>query len=313
MKILAEHEHPRAVFLLGATAVGKTELSIRLANAIDGEIISADSRCLYRGMNIGTAKPSKRERQQITHHLLDVADADEVWSLGKYKQFAISIGLDIVRRGKIPIFVGGTGQYYRAIAQGWAVPQISPSPVLRRVLIEWAEEIGAKEFHEKLRLIDPEAAKVNDPQNVRRTVRALEVILSTGRKFSSWRTTEELAFNIFTIGLHRDRQDLFTRADLRIDQMLKDGLVAEVQRLRTEGITDDMPSMSAIGYREISAFLRGDLALEEAVLLMKRNTKSFIRRQSNWFKLTDPDIHWYTAFPDPLEKIVSDLNTWGVK
>ncbi len=305
-----EQANPRAIYIVGATAVGKTTLSIQLAQAIGGEIISADSRCLYRGMDIGTAKPSLLEQRQVPHHLIDVAEMKEVWSLAQYKEAAICTGHEIVSRGKLPIFVGGTGQYYRALVQGWAVPQISPSPQLREKLTLWADEIGALELHEKLKIIDPEAAKVNDPQNVRRTIRALEVILTTGVKFSSLRTKDEASFSFFIIGLTRERQELFERADSRIDQMINDGLIEEVKRLMTASSKIDLPSMSAIGYREISKFLYGDTSLEEAIMMMKKNTRSFIRRQSNWFKLTDPIIHWYSALADPLEMIVSNIEDW---
>ena len=280
------------IFIVGPTASGKTDAAIRLAKRVGGEIVSADSRYLYRGMDIGTAKPDLEERQGIPHWLIDVADPDETWSLSVFRKAADEAIRDIHSRGLRPILVGGTGQYFRAILEGWTIPEGEPDHRLRGILEKWGNEIGAKELYLKLKRIDPSAAEKIEWQNMRRTIRALEVILTTGRKFSDQRTVSEPLYDAVIFGMLRDRAELYRRIDLRVDQMIRNGLVEETAGLLAKGYAETLPSMSAIGYKEICAYLRGETTLEEAAQLIKFRTHNYVRRQANWFKAGDLAIHW---------------------
>lgn len=300
------------VVLVGPTAVGKTELSLRLAEALNAEIISSDSRLFYRGMDIGTAKPTAEERARIPHHLIDVADPDENWSLALFQRAAFAAIDDIHSRGKLPILVGGTGQYVHAILHGWEVPPQEPDDPLRAVLNQWAEEIGADALHQKLSVLDPAAARAIDARNVRRSVRALEVILRTGGRFSAQRRKSQPYCPMLIIGLTRPRAEVFARVDARIEQMFADGFCAEVQSLLDRGYAPELPSMASIGYRETAAYLRGEMTLEDVKARMRQLTHQYVRRQSNWFKESDPDIHWFDVRqPDALERIVFTIREGG--
>ncbi len=295
------------IIILGPTAVGKTEASLQLAERLNGEIISVDSRLLYRGMDIGTAKPTLEERQRVLHHLIDVADPDEVWSLAMILQ-AVKGTIDgIHSRGRLPFLVGGTGQYIRAIVEGWQIPEVEPDPRLRDVLVNWAEEIGEKALYHKLEKIDPVAATRIEPQNLRRTVRALEVILTTGKLFSSQRESDPPPYEVLMLGMSRPREELYTRVDARIQKMLENGLVEETQRLLDQGYLPSLPSLSAIGYRQVIQYLQGDLPLEEVVTQMKRITRRFVRHQANWFKDDDPNIHWFQVGPSVIDQMETEI------
>ena len=294
------------IFIVGPTASGKTDAGIRLAKLIGGEIVSADSRYLYRGMDIGTAKPTVEERQGIPHWLIDVADPDETWSLSLFQKASAEAILDIHSRGKIPILVGGTGQYMRAILEGWSIPEGEPDHRLRKVLEDWGREIGAGELYHKLALLDPEAAAKIEWQNMRRTIRALEVIMTTGKKFSAQRTVTESPYEAMIYGMKRDRTELYHRIDTRVDQMIQQGLVEETAALLAKGYPETLPSMSAIGYKEICDYLHGKTGLEEAAQLIKFRTHNYVRRQVNWFKPNDPQIRWIT--PDQIESVVPELD-----
>ena len=280
------------IFIVGPTASGKTDAAIRLAKRVDGEIVSADSRYLYRGMDIGTAKPTMEERQGIPHYLIDVADPDETWSLSVFRKAADDAVRDIYSRGKTPIIVGGTGQYFRAILEGWTIPEGEPNHRLREALEAWGNEIGAQSLHQKLARLDPEAAGKIDWQNMRRTVRALEVIFTSGQKFSAQRRTSESPYEAKIYGMKRDRAELYERIDRRVDLMIANGLVEETAALLAKGYSEDLPSMSAIGYKEICDYLHGRIGLDEAAQLIKFRTHNYVRRQANWFKPTDPAIEW---------------------
>jgi tRNA dimethylallyltransferase len=294
---MSDEKKPPLVIILGPTAVGKTSLSIALASSLDGEIVSADSRLLYRGMDIGTAKPTPAEMQGIPHHLIDVADPDEIWSLAIYQPEAYKRIDGIHSRGKLPFLVGGTGQYIRSIIEGWHIPPQEPDLALRDAISYWAEEIGAEGLHKRLERIDPAAANKIDYRNLRRTVRALEVIFKTGERFSDLRQKQTCRYNPLILGIDHPRESLYARIDHRVEQMLEAGLVEEVQGLLKAGYAPDLPTLSAIGYAEIIQYLQGDLSLAEAVALIKRNTRIFVRRQANWFKPDDERITWFTASP----------------
>jgi len=275
--------------------VGKTELSIQIAERLGGEIVSADSRLFYRGMDIGTAKPTLAERERVPHHLIDVAEPDQIWSLALFQQQARAAIAEIHTRGKLPLLVGGTGQYIRAVIQGWDIPKVAPHPHLRAALEAWATEIGADGLHIRLASLDKPAADAIDARNLRRTVRALEVILSSGRRFSDQRQSQPSPYRLLLLGLTRPRPELYQRIDERIQMMLTAGLVAEVAGLLAQGYAPDLTTFSAIGYREIIAYIQGKITFDEAVRLMQRATRVFVRRQANWFKPDDPDIHWVRA------------------
>ncbi len=303
------------IVILGPTAVGKTEFAIRLAERLNGEIISADSRLFYRGMDIGTDKPTPEARARVPHHLIDVADPDETWSLGRFQQAARLAIQEVHQRGRLPFLVGGTGQYIRAVVEGWHPPRVEGDPRLRQALENLAkvrgEPQGAYWLHEKLQRIDPIAAGRIDPRNLRRTVRALEVILLTGHRFSEQRTQSESPYSTLLIGLRRPRTELYARIDARIEAMFQAGLLEETRRLLEQGYSPELPALSAIGYRECIAVLQGKISLEEAKTLMKRATRRYVRHQANWFKESDPRIHWLEAgAPDVLDQAEQLIRSW---
>ncbi len=309
---MKQSQRPPLIVILGPTAVGKTSVSIELAHRLDGEIVSADSRLLYRGMDIGTAKPTEDEIKDVPHHLIDVADPDENWSLAVYQRMAYRVIDEIHSREKLPFLVGGTGQYIRAIIEGWRIPRQKPDYDLRETLETWAEEIGNEALHRRLKVLDPEAAGQIDYRNLRRTIRALEVILKSGERFSDLRRKQKCPYRPIILGIERPRDALYERVDQRIDQMLDEGLVDEVRTLLDKGYSPDLPTLSAIGYSEIIQYLRGEIDFEEAVTLIRRNTRTFVRRQANWFKSDDPRIEWFQAsddFVDEMEAYIrSELN-----
>ncbi len=300
------------VVIVGATAVGKTEIAIQLAELLEGEIVSADSRLFYRQMDIGTAKPSPAELARVPHHLINVAQPDQIWSLALFQQEARRAIADIQHRRRLPFLVGGTGQYIRSVIEGWEVPKVVPDPRLRKVLEDWAGEIGYAGLHARLATLDPQAAAIIDARNLRRTVRALEVILSTGRRFSEQRQKGTPLYRCLMIGLARPRPELYVRIDTRIEAMIEAGLVEEVRSLLNQGFAPDLPTLSAIGYREIIAYLQGRLTLSEAVTQIKRATRIFVRRQTNWFKTNDPNIHWFLVKADTVKEIEGLINKWMV-
>jgi len=293
--------------VVGPTASGKSSFAIQLAQALNAEIVSADSRYLYRELDIGVAKPSEIELAAAQHHLISVASLENPWNLGLYKQSAISIIDEIHERGRLPILAGGTGQYIRSILENWQVPSHGPVDQLRDDLETIGNQIGFDKLYEMLGAIDPEAASQIDYRNHRRTIRALEVILSTGGKFSAARTKDESPYATLIIGLDLPREVLYERIDQRIDEMMAQGLVSEVQNLLEAGFGPTLMTMRVIGYTEIIAFLHNEISLEEASVLIKRNTRAYVRRQANWFKKTDPKIHWLNAQDPALLESALDL------
>lgn len=297
---------PPLILIVGPTAVGKTELAIQLAETLNGEIVSADSRLFYRGMDIGTAKPSPAEMARAPHHLIDIVNPDETLSLAVFQQQAREIIADIHKRQKLPFLVGGTGQYVRAVTEGWNPPEVVPNESMRNVLEKMREERGGEWLYEALNSLDPEAAEKIDARNYRRTIRALEVIFTTGRKFSAQRGQGDAPYHLVTIGLMRPRMELYQRVDERIETMFAAGLLDEVKGLLDKGYSPSLPSMSAIGYRECVGVIKGELTAEQAKAEMKRITRIFVRRQANWFKESDPRIHW---FHPERENLLEEIKT----
>jgi tRNA dimethylallyltransferase len=304
------NKHP-LIIIVGPTAVGKTELAIQLAERLNGEIVSADSRLFYRGMDIGTAKPTPEEQARVPHHLIDLANPDEILSLAIFQQKAREAIADIHARNKIPFLVGGTGQYIRAVTEGWKPPEVKPDERLRQALERLAlskaegtkEERGEHWLHDRLRTLDPGAAEKIDPRNYRRTIRALEVIMTTGKRFSEQRGQSESPYHLITVGLTRPRPELYERVDQRIEVMFANGFLEEVKGLLAKGYSPSLPTMSAIGYRESIRVLNGELSEEQAKAEIRRATRVFVRRQANWFKESDPSIKWFRGEEGVVDKM----------
>ena len=298
---------PPLILIVGPTAVGKTEIAIQLAERLNGEIVSADSRLFYRGMDIGTAKPSREEQARVPHHLIDIANPDEILSLAVFQRKAHEVIADIHTRKKLPLLVGGTGQYIRAVTEGWTPPEVKPDELLRDELIKQKDENGIYWLHEKLRSLDPIAAEKIDARNFRRTIRALEVIMTTGRKFSEQRGQSESPYQLIAIGLTRPRAELYERVDKRIDMMFANGFLEEVKSLLERDYSPTLPTLSAIGYRECVEVLEGKIKVDEAKQLIRRVTRVFVRRQANWFKESDPSITWFKIEEGVVDEIEKSI------
>lgn len=292
---------PPLVALVGPTAVGKTALAVRLAEAVGGEIVSADSRQVYRGMEIGTAKPTEEERRRVRHHLVDVVDPNETLGLAQFQELAYAAIADITARGRLPFLVGGTGQYVLAVVEGWQVPRVPPNEGLRRDLYRQAEEEGSEALHARLRAVDPAAAERIDPRNVRRVVRALEVCLVSGEPISEQQVKRAAPYRTLLLGLSLPRQELFRRIDQRVEAMIAAGLEQEVRRLAAAGYGFDLPAMSGVGYGQFAPYLAGEVDLADVVREIQRATRRFVRHQSNWFRHDDRRIHWLEATSDPYD------------
>lgn len=288
--------------LVGPTATGKTALALALADRLRGvigcEVISADSRQIYRLMDIATAKPTPAERARLPHHLLDVVWPDESFTLAQYQEAAVTAIAGVWARGKLPLLVGGTGLYVRAVLDGLAIPAVAPDPELRAEFEALAAAEGPAALHTRLAALDPAAAARIDPANVRRLVRALEVCVVTGRPFSEQQERRPTPYRPLLLGLNMERAALYARADHRIEGMLAAGLVAETEALVARGYGWNLPAMSSLGYREIGAHLRGETTLPEAVARFKLNTHKYIRRQLTWFR-PDTRITWLDAALPP--------------
>lgn len=281
------------VAVVGPTGTGKSRLAIQLAQAFDGEIVSADSRQVFRHMDIGTAKPSKRELSAVPHHLIDIINPDEDFSLAQYQRLAYEAIDGIQQRNKLPLLAGGSGLYVWSVLEGWGIPQVPPDAELRRSLEAKAARLGSEAVYRELVKVDAEAAQRIDPRNVRRVIRALEVTRHTGTPFSQLQKKEPPPFSSLIIGLTADRAELYRRIDLRIDEMIGQGLVDEVKKLIEMGYGLNLRAMSGIGYRQIGVFLKGEMSMDEAVQQIKTETHRFVRHQYGWFRLKDERIRWF--------------------
>ena len=268
-------------------------MSLRLGALLSVEIVNADSRQVYRYMDIGTGKPTAEERSQVRHHVLDVVDPDEDFSLATYTGLAYEALHEINARAKLALLVGGTGQYVWSVLEGWDVPRIPPDAEFRKSMQDRARAQGVLALHEELRRIDPVAADRIQAQNLRRVIRALELHRATGELPSRllWRR-RGLPVDAVVIGLSMDRGALVARADTRIDRMIRHGFVEEVRALLDMGYDERLPAMSSIGYREMIEHVKGMISLDEAIDGIRRETRRLIRRQRAWFRETDPRIHW---------------------
>ena len=292
-----------SLFIVGPTATGKTRLAVSLARRFNGEIINADSRQVYRYMDIGTAKPTPEEQKQALHHLLDIPTPDQRFDLGSFLSLARSIIEEIQGRGHLPMVVGGTGQYIWALLEGWEVPAAPPDPDFRNAKEQEAAHRGALALYRELQEIDPQRASELDPRNVRRVIRALEIYHTTQRKPSDYRKKAAQGLDSLIIGLTLDRGELYRRIDQRVDQMIQAGLLDEVRNLAGMGFQLGSGPLDSPGYRELGQYLTGEITLEEAVQRAKYQTHQLARRQYAWFKLNDPRIHWLDASePDLAEQ-----------
>ena len=284
------------VVITGPTAVGKTDISIKVAEELCGEIVSCDSMQVYKYMDIGTAKPSLSERETVPHHLIDVVTPDEDFNVAIFQELAEAAISDITSRHRIPILVGGTGLYIKAIVDGFLFPWEGASPEVRESLEEEAKEKGPDALHARLEEVDPQAARKIHPNDKRRVIRALEVYVTTGRPISDmWREgrrRKRARFDrLVMIGLVRERASLYERIEHRCDKMIKMGLVEETRQLLEHGYSRTLTSGQALGYKETVRYLKGECSLEEAVELIKRDTRRYAKRQLIWFR-ADPRVEW---------------------
>lgn len=302
---------PPLVLLVGPTAVGKTEAALALAERVPAEIISFDSRLLYRGLDIGTAKPSLEERLRVPHHLVDVADPGDVWTLAQVRRAALEAAQAITGRGRLPLVVGGTGQYVRSLLEGWEPPAGgTPASATRLRLEEEARRVGGEALHQRLRELDPPSAARIDARNVRRVVRALEIQELTGAPASSQRRRAPFPFRVLCLGLWLPRAELFARVDARLEGMLRLGWLDEVRRLLEAGCSPASPAFSAIGYAQLAEVLEGRSSLDQAKAEIRKRTRLFVRRQANWFKPGDPGIRWFENRPGVIDAMESEIRAW---
>jgi tRNA dimethylallyltransferase len=282
----------KLVAIVGPTGTGKSRLALELVPVFNVEIVSADSRQIYRYLDIGTAKPSPQELSLVPHHLVNIAYPDDDFDLAQYQQLAQAAINDIQERKRLPLLVGGSGLYVWAVLEGWEIPSVPPDHEFRDSLTKKAAEVGKDELYRELEQIDPKAAQRIDPRNLRRTIRALEVNRA-GTPFSRLRQKKAPPFRSLIIGLTMDRQELYRRLDARIDDMIAQGWVEETKKLLDMGYDLNLPSMSGIGYQQIAGFLKGELTLAAATQQIKYYTHRFVRHQYNWFRLTDTRIKWF--------------------
>lgn len=281
------------IAIVGPTAVGKTDLAMALADRLSIEVVNADSRQVYRHMDIGTSKPSKEDRARVQHHLVDVASPDEDFSLATYLHLAKDAVETVAARGRIPLIVGGTGLYLWSLVEGWQVPEVPPDHNYRKSIEELAGTQGSASVHDELARIDPVAAAQIHPRNLRRVIRALELFRATGTLPSEllWRKGSVPAGSVI-IGVGLDRSRLFAMADARVDRMIGQGFPEEVSSLLNMGFSPSLPAMTSIGYREMAEHVLGRIDLETAVAQIKRETRRLIRRQHAWFRPADERITW---------------------
>ncbi|MBD3156373.1 tRNA (adenosine(37)-N6)-dimethylallyltransferase MiaA [Candidatus Peregrinibacteria bacterium] len=277
--------------ILGGTASGKTSLSIDLAKRYQGEIISTDSRQIYKYMDIGTAKIKKNEMHGIAHYMIDIVEPDEQYTLADFVNKATRHIEDIGKRGKLPILVGGTGLYIRAICQNYAITRIPPNNALREKLKQELEEKGEAYLYEKLKKADPHAAKKIHPHNHRYVIRALEIAAS-GKKKSY--DKKESRYEVLKFGIEWDRETLYERINTRAKEQVEEGLINETKMLLQKGYDMSLPSMSSLGYPEMIRYIRKELSLEEALALLQKNTRNYAKRQLTWFR-REPDVIWISG------------------
>jgi len=296
---------PKVLLVVGPTATGKSELGLELAKRFGGEIISADSMQVYRLMDIGTAKPSPEVRQQIPHHLIDLVWPDETFSAGLFRKMGREAIQEIVKRGRLPIVVGGTGLYIKALTEG-LIEGLEGQKELREDLLRKASLLGKRALWEELKEVDPESASRIHPNDLYRVIRALEIYRLTGvlpSKLRESHSFKDRPYELLKIGLKKSKEELLKRIEERVKEMIKRGLVEEVRELLQRGYGPELPSLKAIGYKEIILYLKGEIGLEEATRLIVKNTWQLARRQMMWFK-RDKEIKWF-EYPEEQKEILN--------
>lgn len=305
---------PGLIAVVGATATGKTAVGVELALALGGEVVNGDSRLFYRSMDIATAKPSQAEMKGVPHHLINILDPDEQFNLAEYLARARRVIGDISERGKLPILVGGSGQYIWALIEGWEVPEIKPNLELRAELEQRLESEGVEALAFELSEMASDVAANTDLQNPRRVIRAIERVRSNpapAKPDSTHRKPDDPPFNTLMIGLTVERPALHKRVADRLTRMLENGWQAEVQSLLAKGYSDTTRTMSGIGYRQMVGHISGEIDLAEAVRLTTVATNRLIRHQNNWFKQDDPRIQWHDMTEDADSQVKSIVETAG--
>lgn len=304
--------HKPLIVVLGPTAAGKTSLAIEIALALDGEIVGADSRQVYRYMDIGTAKPSAEQLSAVPHHLIDIIEPDDNLTLARYQAMAYQMVDAVHSRDRVPLLVGGTGQYLTAVTEGWSIPEVPPDEALRELLEQEAQTAGVEVFHKRLMAVDPEAAARIHPNNVRRVIRALEVFMITGERISDLQRKKPPPYEILELGVDLERQMLYDRADQRVDAMMSAGFLDEVRQLMGRGYGRNLPSMSGLGYSQLADHITDGLPLDQAIQDTKIATHDFIRRQLTWFRGHDNGILWHnvdqTQPSDWIKRCIAWLN-----
>ncbi|MFY0545040.1 tRNA (adenosine(37)-N6)-dimethylallyltransferase MiaA [Brevibacillus sp. H7] len=287
------HHREKLVVIVGPTAVGKTELSLQLAGHFDGEIISGDSMQVYRGMDIGTAKASPEELARVPHHLIDIIEPDEEYSVALFQSAATRLITEINQRGHLPFIVGGTGLYIESVTHRFEFAQAEQDPELREQLQRLAAAEGVEALHRRLAEIDPITAERLHPNDVKRVIRAIEIYQLTGRKMSDYQhRAKHSPYDLVMIGLTMEREKLYERINQRVDKMIEEGLVEEVRRLLDRGYHPALTSMQGLGYKELIPYLYGEITLEKAVNDIKQRTRHFAKRQLSWFRRM-AEIQWF--------------------
>ena len=304
------------VVILGPTAAGKTALSLALAERFDGEIVGADSRQIYRDMDIGTAKPTPAEQARVPHHLIDRVTPDIAYSAAEFQRDAYAVIDAIHGRGRVPFLVGGTILYVRAVTEGLRMPAVPPDPAVRAELETVLAEQGREELFRRLQTLDPATAAVIDANNPRRLLRALEIVITTGKSKLELEGADPPPYTMLRIGVEWPRPVLYARIDRRVEQMVAAGLADETQRLLDAGYDAKLPSMTSLGYREMTAYLAGEMTLNDAIQRIQIETHRFVRRQYTWFRRLQ-DVTWFNledaTTTDRIEQTVAAFLATGAQ
>ncbi|MCD6419852.1 MAG: tRNA (adenosine(37)-N6)-dimethylallyltransferase MiaA [Synergistetes bacterium] len=297
----------KVIILTGPTAVGKTDIAIEVAERLDTEIVSADSRQIYRYMDIGTAKPTPEQRSRVFHHLIDIVYPDEYYTVADYKRDAYSVVDALLRKGKVPFIVGGSVLYIMVFLRGWPFDGVGSNHHLRRELDRELERHGKFYLYERLKEVDPDTASRLHPEDVYRVKRALEVFLISGKSIREWQKDTHQAYkDILCLGLAMDRERLYRRINARVDKMFCNGFVDEVKYLLDSGYSTELPSMKGIGYKEVCDYLSGKIDLQRTKALMKQRTRNFAKRQFTWFRQIT-GIVWYNLSGGDKVDIIRDM------
>ena len=295
--------------IVGPTAVGKTKVAIKVAQRLKAEIISADSRQVYRLMDIGTATPGLDERKGVPHHLLSIVNPDENFSVVDFQKLAQNLIVDIWKRGRLPMLVGGTGLYVQAVVDNYNFSTVPTNYDLRQRFLKMAQDRGGEYLLSRLRDVDPVTAEKLHPNDVRRIVRGLEVFYESRRPLSAWKNLQdrESPYRLCMVGLTMERKHLYKNIEQRVLRMVEHGLVGEVRGLLDRGYGAGLNAMQGLGYKELLPYLAGQITLPEAIATLQRDTRRFAKRQLTWFR-RDPRIEWFTIGESPLSKVVEEIS-----